>query len=373
MRTKTEIKPDYYDDFSCSAGACDFTCCQEWKIYVDDATQKKWENIAVPTSSLHCEEMLADSVTEKEGDSVIRLQKGVCPFLDEKKLCRIVITYGDDCLSETCRVFPREIHKFQDREEKTLLMACPETINLLQARERFSLTCNVTEKSNAGLLFRLRSLFMDMIQDEASCGESLMAIFFIAKSVLEEGSEIPENEEIIQLRRQIASLPYNNEEHFSECNELFLDLVYNYREEGMYTKILTPLVPVAEKISQEGISAEPALERKTFAEQWLSHQNLMKKVLAGKIYGDLLMEDYDGEDMLLKLQWLLMEYVLMRHLFYLSVESGKEPSYENLRTCILVACRMMGYDDVDIREYMESSFEEIVWQWGYFSLLSGKV
>ena len=31
-------QPDYYNNFKCIADKCSITCCQEWKIAVDDAT-----------------------------------------------------------------------------------------------------------------------------------------------------------------------------------------------------------------------------------------------------------------------------------------------------------------------------------------------
>ena len=33
------VKPDFYYKFICIAKDCDFTCCQEWKIAVDDVTE----------------------------------------------------------------------------------------------------------------------------------------------------------------------------------------------------------------------------------------------------------------------------------------------------------------------------------------------
>ena len=32
------MKPDYYEDFTCIADRCSFTCCREWKIGVDEDT-----------------------------------------------------------------------------------------------------------------------------------------------------------------------------------------------------------------------------------------------------------------------------------------------------------------------------------------------
>ena len=36
-------QPDYYNNFKCIADKCSITCCQEWKIAVDDATNRKWK------------------------------------------------------------------------------------------------------------------------------------------------------------------------------------------------------------------------------------------------------------------------------------------------------------------------------------------
>ena len=50
---KTERKksrPDYYDKFSCIAGQCPITCCQEWKIAVDADTNRRWMKVLPPAT-----------------------------------------------------------------------------------------------------------------------------------------------------------------------------------------------------------------------------------------------------------------------------------------------------------------------------------
>jgi len=39
---------------------------------------------------------------------------------------------------------------------------------------------------------------------------------------------------------------------------------------------------------------------------------------------------------------------------------------------MVVISRMTGYEEDDIREYLENSFEELLWEWGYFALITGK-
>ena len=43
--------PDYYSEFICTADNCPLTCCQEWKIYVDDITKEKWKTLTPPESA----------------------------------------------------------------------------------------------------------------------------------------------------------------------------------------------------------------------------------------------------------------------------------------------------------------------------------
>ena len=51
-------------------------------------------------------------------------------FLNKNKLCKLVTAYGDNVLSETCAVFPREVHRFKTHEEETLMPCCPAVIDL---------------------------------------------------------------------------------------------------------------------------------------------------------------------------------------------------------------------------------------------------
>ena len=55
-----------------------------------------------------------------------------------------------------------------------------------------------------------------------------------------------------------------------------------------------------------------------------------------------------------------------------SVKSvGGSFSYEKVREALVIINRMTGYDEEDIYEYLENSFESLLWDWGYFALLAG--
>ena len=95
------IKPDYYDKFTCIASACDFTCCQDWNIAVDDLTQENWKKLKAPEEMTRQSALLADYTKSQSDSNAIKLdEKGKCPFLNEEGLCRLVLKYGEECLSK---------------------------------------------------------------------------------------------------------------------------------------------------------------------------------------------------------------------------------------------------------------------------------
>lgn len=128
------LYPDYYAQFRCTADKCPITCCQEWKISVDDDTLKRWAALNPPVDS-----KLFTYV--QDGQRVIALNsRHVCPFLEKNKLCRLVLEHGEDAISETCQVFPRETHSFADHEEASLMPCCPAVIDLWAAQDATPLT-----------------------------------------------------------------------------------------------------------------------------------------------------------------------------------------------------------------------------------------
>ena len=65
--------PDYYEHFTCIAGACPITCCQEWKIAVDDDTARRWKKLAPPADVEEQKKNLNAYTIHKDGERVIRL------------------------------------------------------------------------------------------------------------------------------------------------------------------------------------------------------------------------------------------------------------------------------------------------------------
>ena len=86
----------------------------------------------------------------------------------------------------------------------------------------------------------------------------------------------------------------------------------------------------------------------------------------------------DLEHMVLQMQWIAIAYTAIRQSLFLKWSLGVDADrisadtvlgYETVRDYMVVISRMTGYEDEDIREYLENSFAELIWDWGYFALI----
>lgn len=453
MKTeRKKIRPDYYDKFTCIAGQCPITCCQEWKIAVDDDTDRRWKKVFPPETMPECAESrpmdqasgneknrgknLSAYTYMKDGARVIRLdEEHRCPFLAKDKLCRLVSAYGDSILSETCTTFPREVHRFADHEEGTLMPGCPAVIDLWRDKEitfpsvvhcNADISCEkvwtdvsehtiCVEKDGEKIAFLIREHVLALLGDRAvSVEEALLESFYILLELYKNQSVTPELVEeyfspktlrelrtaITQAKGTISAL-----ETLEECNELLQDLAVNYRNEGLYEKFLNPVITQAEYFSelfeQQEIHAgediddtEGQNEAGQLLEQWRQFRNafaayepLFRNFLRNEVFSDLILPENfetgqeasdDLEHMVLQMQWIAIAYTAIRQSLFLKWSPGVDidgtPAdetlrYETVRDYMVVISRMTGYEDEDIREYLENSFAELIWDWGYFALI----
>ena len=438
------IRPSYYEQFSCIAGACTFTCCQEWKINVDPETLKRWKTLTP---------RLSDFVIRKDGTQVIRLNKDHrCPFLSDEKLCRLVTAYGDSVLSETCQIFPREVHAFSRHEEETLMPCCPAVVDLLfeaaslptPASGRTPVEASLYSTSESGVpsdIFLFPSPSPELLSEEERplflIRESLIQLILDSKKAPEESLlegfyillELSRSENLTEamirdcfsdktktaLAHAIGDIPLPAADTLAECNELFQDLSVNYRNEGLYGPHLDPVFPLAEEISRL-FSEEPVssclsgpsdLYHKwdCFNAEFSRFSPLFRVLLAEECYSDLILPDSDLESMVIQFQWITLSYTAIRHLLFLTwlkqtasvsghsasaegaascdgTPASGEPaptsepnavlSYETVRNAIVVIFRMTGYETDDILDYLENSFEELIWEWGYLAMIVGR-
>ena len=174
-----------------------------------------------------------------------------------------------------------------------------------------------------------------------------------------------------ELLKAIRNVPLPAEDTVLECNEILQDLAVNYQNEGLYGDFLDPVLELSEAIS-EG-EWDEVLEEKWehFLKEWKKWDGLIRKFLMNEIFSDLVAADSDLESLLLRMEWIALEYAGIRQsVFVRWIREGEHTlAYEVLREAIVVLTRMTGYEEEDIREYLENSFESPVWEWGYLALV----
>ena len=398
---KPVIEPDFYGDFHCIGGQCSFTCCKEWKIAVDPETKKRWRKLSVPETVLESgrvpkhacrssldKAQLSQFVMKKDSGEIIELLPNMrCPFLEDTELCRLVLDYGEECLSETCHVFPRETHEFADRTERTLVSCCPEIVDRLYALKELHFT-KLPYQDRAFLLegkdklFQIRNIMMYWLQDASVSNEvNLKRCLFMLLDLLEkeqkmraiDPGECLKEADVEKLTEMILAMPKDAQTSIEEQNALFLDITENYRKEGRYQGLLNPLYGMAEQLSREFQEADAArmdVVCALHAEVVVSYTSLLRNYLVAEAFATLLIPGCTLRDMVLQLEWMIMEYVLIVHAMVLQRLSEDAPlAYPKARELLILIARMTGYDGDEIEEYLCDSFENPVWPWGYADYL----
>jgi len=121
--------PDYYKEFSCIADRCEATCCAWWQIVVDEDALKRYKSVTG-----EFKERIKEGVNFKEG-VFYQTEGNRCAFLNEKNLCELYLTMGEDGFCETCRRYPRHIEEFENVREFSLSVSCPEVARILLSKK----------------------------------------------------------------------------------------------------------------------------------------------------------------------------------------------------------------------------------------------
>ena len=99
---------------------CRHSCCKGWEIDIDPETHAWYQTIGGEIG-----QELQKNIAVEDGVASFRLTEDErCPFLNEKGLCRLILTLGEDCLCQVCDDHPRFRSFFSDRTEIGLGLCC---------------------------------------------------------------------------------------------------------------------------------------------------------------------------------------------------------------------------------------------------------
>ncbi len=122
----TEVFLSCFQSFRCIAGDCPDTCCAGWEVDLDSDTVHRYQSTPDPLGA-----EIRSAICHENEYTFFQLKSGQCPFLNEKKLCRLILGLGEDALSVTCREHPRFWEEYGSRLETCLSISCPEAARLL--------------------------------------------------------------------------------------------------------------------------------------------------------------------------------------------------------------------------------------------------
>lgn len=127
------LVPNILRNYKCSSsGEC---CKSKWRIDIDKASYDKTKLF------LEKEKENIDDYMEKSsnGGYVTKFANGYCKLITEDKLCRVHRDFGWDCLSDTCKVYPRILKLTSRGMEMSLVFSCASSAKLLLTEEEFKI------------------------------------------------------------------------------------------------------------------------------------------------------------------------------------------------------------------------------------------
>lgn len=120
------LMPAYARDFRCIDVRCEYNCCHNWAIQVDEATYRRYMEC---NDDLIRDKIIAHTRITGDGTGYATIQMeddGLCPFQMESGLCQIQFRLGEPYLGYTCANYPRRHYYVQGMAELSLNMSCPE-------------------------------------------------------------------------------------------------------------------------------------------------------------------------------------------------------------------------------------------------------
>ena len=160
-----DIKPVFFENFSCKADKCTDTCCAGWEVDIDSDTIDKYNMVSGNFS-----ERLLNGIVTTGGQKCFKLDENDrCCFLENSGLCAVYSNLGKEYLCEICTEHPRFYDEYDSVTEMGLGLCCEKTCELLFAcsnNELFEYDFLFEEcESDIEILLSVRKTCFDIIKN----------------------------------------------------------------------------------------------------------------------------------------------------------------------------------------------------------------
>lgn len=184
------LVPNILADYKCSSsGEC---CKSKWKITIDEVAYEKTKKELEKLN-----ENIESYMNEENGEYSTKFSNGYCKFITDDKLCRIHRDFGWDCLSDTCKVYPRILKLTPRGMEMSLVFSCRSAAKLLLKEEEFEIRkvkkedLFIMKPSSIGFIipennipsspsyryFELEKFLIDILKEKDNLGKKVQYIY----------------------------------------------------------------------------------------------------------------------------------------------------------------------------------------------------
>lgn len=363
-----------YDSFKCIADKCKFTCCSGWDINIDSNTYEKWNK-----EKNKCKDIL-NKLKFIDNDYIIINKKtnDTCPFLDNRGLCNIVKSNGDEYLSLTCQRFPRIENTFEGIKELTLSCSCPEVVDIIGKIEEeiILVNCN-NDDTDIPIEIKIRDTIIKIIKEKNLNIESKLIVSYRMLLNILDNEELTEEvvlNEIGNYNNIILQETLQNKNDYNKTfrtiNNLFLDIIENYKNVPVLKSTLNDISQISMKIYRGEIKISELMALwNPFINYFNKYNKLIEKYIVTKILGNCLNEDI--EEIAINLELIILEYLLVRYSVFLKVFlEDEENLLQNIKDYIVVFSRIIGNNLDAVVEFIEEQYGDILFTVEYLKKIS---
>ncbi len=149
------VYPDYYPEFVCTAERCRHNCCIGWEIDIDEETLKFYQSIDGALG-----ERLRKNISLTDTPHFKLLSNDRCPFLNEKNLCDLILSIGEEHLCQICTDHPRFRNFLPDRTEIGIGLCCEEAARLILTKKEPVKLKNAEPTDDEVILLRDKAILL---------------------------------------------------------------------------------------------------------------------------------------------------------------------------------------------------------------------
>lgn len=360
-----------YDSFKCIADKCKFTCCSGWDINIDSNTYEKWNK-----EKNKCKDIL-NKLKFIDNDYIIINKKtnDTCPFLDNRRLCNIVKSNGDEYLSLTCQRFPRIENTFEGIKELTLSCSCPEVVDIIGKIEEeiILVNCN-NDDTDIPIEIKIRDTIIKIIKEKNLNIESKLIVSYRMLLNILDNEELTEEVVLNEIGNYnniiLKETLQNDNKAFRTINNLFLDIIENYKNVPVLKNSLNDISQISMKIYRGEIKISELMALwNPFINYFNKYNKLIEKYIVTKILGNCFNEDI--EEIAINLELIILEYLLVRYSVFLKVFlEDEENLLQNIKDYIVVFSRIIGNNLDAVVEFIEEQYGDILFTVEYLQKIS---